>query len=589
MASDPGPRACDLVMKGGITSGVVYPSAVRSLSESYEFRSIGGASAGAIAAAVTAAAEYGKRSGRGGYGELETLTEELARPGFLQELFQAAPANRPAYQLLLRLAARGRSTLARLLDLTGTALVGTWWISVPVLALGVGLLEVVAEGSRRAWRPAAILVALVVVLASILAAAAGGLLVLAGRFRRGVEANGFGICSGMPEPGSSGRALTEWLHEKIQRAAGLDPERDPPLTFHHLREAPGEPIELRLVSTDLSYGRPVILPLEPRTYLLRRKDLEPLFPRAVIDELWSAGEIPEFVEHVSEEAPAAFRYLPADDLPVLVAARLSLSFPVLISAVRLWSYSAVTGGLLENWFSDGGISSNFPIHFFDALIPGHPTFGLDLQPRGGRDDPEVHLPSRPTEPRRPRWRGVTGLGGFLRQIADVMQNWRDTMQTELPGSRDRVCQIRLEPGEGGLNVAMPPGAIRNLARKGDLAGRTISRTFDRGHWRRHQFTRYLTVMQRLQASLKAADRRLEEFGPFLADGAPGVDVYRECHDEEWCRSAARAMEEFLGPPGHWGEEGEVDFFMDRDCAQRPDDCPHCEPEPAPVLRIVPNV
>jgi Patatin-like phospholipase len=47
-------------MKGGITSGVVYPAAVSELKDSFRFCSIGGASAGAIAAAVTAAAQFGR-------------------------------------------------------------------------------------------------------------------------------------------------------------------------------------------------------------------------------------------------------------------------------------------------------------------------------------------------------------------------------------------------------------------------------------------------------------------------------------------------------------------------------------------------
>jgi hypothetical protein len=45
-------KYCDLVMKGGITSGIVYPNAVLSLAREYRFKSIGGTSAGAIAAAV---------------------------------------------------------------------------------------------------------------------------------------------------------------------------------------------------------------------------------------------------------------------------------------------------------------------------------------------------------------------------------------------------------------------------------------------------------------------------------------------------------------------------------------------------------
>jgi hypothetical protein len=39
-------KVCDLVMKGGITSGIVYPKAVAELAKTYEFASIGGTSAG---------------------------------------------------------------------------------------------------------------------------------------------------------------------------------------------------------------------------------------------------------------------------------------------------------------------------------------------------------------------------------------------------------------------------------------------------------------------------------------------------------------------------------------------------------------
>src|SRR5688572_20147855 len=51
-------RTCDIVMKGGITSGVVYPLAIFRLSRRFVFKNIGGTSAGAIAAAATAAAEF---------------------------------------------------------------------------------------------------------------------------------------------------------------------------------------------------------------------------------------------------------------------------------------------------------------------------------------------------------------------------------------------------------------------------------------------------------------------------------------------------------------------------------------------------
>ena len=37
---------CDLVMRGGIASGIVYPRAIAKLAENYDFRSIGGTSVG---------------------------------------------------------------------------------------------------------------------------------------------------------------------------------------------------------------------------------------------------------------------------------------------------------------------------------------------------------------------------------------------------------------------------------------------------------------------------------------------------------------------------------------------------------------
>src|SRR5690606_39523205 len=67
---------CDLVMKGGITSGVVYPLTVAELAKSYRFHGIGGTSVGAVAAAVTAAAEYARE--RQGFQKLVKVPDDLA-------------------------------------------------------------------------------------------------------------------------------------------------------------------------------------------------------------------------------------------------------------------------------------------------------------------------------------------------------------------------------------------------------------------------------------------------------------------------------------------------------------------------------
>src|SRR5437867_8809704 len=50
-------------MKGGITSGVIYPKLIAKLSQVYDLRNIGGTSAGAIAAGAAAAAQLGVHAG----------------------------------------------------------------------------------------------------------------------------------------------------------------------------------------------------------------------------------------------------------------------------------------------------------------------------------------------------------------------------------------------------------------------------------------------------------------------------------------------------------------------------------------------
>src|SRR5215213_7269450 len=96
------PLECDVVMKGGITSGVIYPRAVCRLATTYRLRSVGGASAGAIAAAGAAAAEFGRATG--GFDRLEALPRVINAPSpaggsTLFRLFQPTPATYPLYRL----------------------------------------------------------------------------------------------------------------------------------------------------------------------------------------------------------------------------------------------------------------------------------------------------------------------------------------------------------------------------------------------------------------------------------------------------------------------------------------------------------
>src|SRR6516162_6677204 len=89
---------CDVVMKGGITSGVVYPEALSEIGASYRFRGVGGASAGAIGAAIGAAAEFGRSSG--GFARMAALPDQRG-DGRLAALFQPQASTGPLLRLML--------------------------------------------------------------------------------------------------------------------------------------------------------------------------------------------------------------------------------------------------------------------------------------------------------------------------------------------------------------------------------------------------------------------------------------------------------------------------------------------------------
>ena len=101
-------RYCDVVMKGGVTDGVVYPWAVMALAQHYRFQSIGGTSVGAVAAALTAASEYSRRYGSvKGFNkvlrEVPLALAELQDGGQtkLFSLFHPSPGGEPLFRLFV--------------------------------------------------------------------------------------------------------------------------------------------------------------------------------------------------------------------------------------------------------------------------------------------------------------------------------------------------------------------------------------------------------------------------------------------------------------------------------------------------------
>lgn len=400
-----GRRNCDLVMKGGITSGVLYPPAVLELAGRYHFRGIGGASAGAIAAAGTAAAELGRFAG-GGFELLETVSEELARGDTLRGLFQPTPATAPLMDLFLRYVDAERADL-RAAEEGSTG--GARWRFVRSLLLRrlmppllAGLVASLALVAALVWvsggldvNPAGVLWHLLFGLGF---AALVGVLVSVWWSYRGLHRDGrrlltalsqqhFGVCYGSSSP-QGGGALIDYLSERYDRMAGLSPDQGP-LTFKQLKVGG---IDLKLMTSNLSLERPYVFPLDPGEDLIfKEAELRPFFPGCVMRAL-SAGGQKRKTDGVEVCLPEGYFFLPPSvELPVIVAVRISLSFPVLFSAVPLYTLSEAgfehvrrakqpvrEADLLRHYFSDGGIVSNFPIHVFDRWLPDCPTFGINL-------------------------------------------------------------------------------------------------------------------------------------------------------------------------------------------------------------------
>ena len=248
-------RECDIVMKGGVTSGVVYPEAVMELARTYRFRAVGGTSAGAIAAAGAAAAELGRSTG--GFERLAELPGWIARDGNLASLFQAQRRTQPLLAVLLALTQKGPASAV------GTAVAGfpVAALAGAVPGLALAALALTDEGGG----PGLTVVALVcaVALLGVGTAAAIGWAMWRRAFRA-IPANGFGLCSGMPGVAPRSRpALTPWLTELIDHYAGRDTGPDaPPLTFGDLARGPedGEPpgtpdkpwLRLEMVTTNVT-------------------------------------------------------------------------------------------------------------------------------------------------------------------------------------------------------------------------------------------------------------------------------------------------------------------------------------------------
>ena len=146
----PRDRFCDVVMEGGITSGIIYPSAIVELAKAYRFRSIGGSSVGAFAAAVTAAAEYRRRHGSDEGFELfaklpESLAREVDGETELLRLFQPSVQTKRLFKIFIATLNRD-SSASRIRHAISAA-----FAAYRAVALGTAVLTLLLLGAMPGW------------------------------------------------------------------------------------------------------------------------------------------------------------------------------------------------------------------------------------------------------------------------------------------------------------------------------------------------------------------------------------------------------------------------------------------------------
>jgi len=161
--------------------------------------------------------------------------------------------------------------------------------------------------------------------------------------RLGAPQNFFGISRGFQAaraPKAEDEThLTPWIHRLLQQAAGLDSRL---LTFGDLR---GQEIDLRVITSNLSFASANELPFgkDDEPVFFKQSEWETLFPEAVITHLLNSPACACKPNILDAARKLGLKPLPdADHLPVIVAVRLSLSFPLLLSAVPLHVYVSLS-------------------------------------------------------------------------------------------------------------------------------------------------------------------------------------------------------------------------------------------------------
>jgi len=560
----------------------------------------------------------------------EKLGTEIGGKTQLERLFQPQAGTSRLFRVLMsglgrknKIVKIGSIACALCLNYWLLALIGTGVALVPLLIFARS--AVVGEAPFWIFLLFWLLPALVFILAATLLGALRDVLTK-------LPNNGYGLCDGSSN-GKPDKAnvqpLTDWLHDYLQTLANRP--LDKPVTFGDLwgtdKDTEERDIELVLMTTNITRGISQRLPFLEGSWgqlFFNKKEFETLFPAAIVEHMCKCAAEKR---HEEVEVPEDCYPLPAPpDLPIMLGARMSLSFPFLLSAVPLYAANVANKGedgkipLQRCWFSDGGLTSNFPLHFFDAPLPSRPTFGINLVPASVKltetEDEVQKISPGPQGAGKDAWsyiympsRNSSGIGnaarfndfegdrgsvtGFFGALFDTARNWADTELMAMPGYRDRIVHVELEKDEGGMNLNMPKDIIERVGERGEKAGELLAARFAPNPgpdpqtgdapivltWDNHQWIRYRSLMAGLELLIERMRKAWgADYTALLARSINDAPSYkfRNSNQQDFARKATECV---LDAADKWTGGATFDRY-DGGTTGR-------SPRPKPVLRMMP--
>ena len=135
------------------------------------------------------------------------------------------------------------------------------------------------------------------------------------------------------------------------------------------------------------------------------------------------------------------------------------------------------------------------------------------------------------------------------------RNWRDTLQSAMPGFRSRVASVRQHPSEGGVSLFMPRATVAALALRGAVAGARLRERFrDDAQWERHRWLRLRVATGALEDTRARLVRARPLYEDLLEADGKGLDRLAEVLPGDPTLPPEEAW--FLPVDGFWHHVGE---------------------------------